>query len=118
MLKLSGVDLTELGNWSTRENCHNITFTELLYFFGIGDCLITVATGPLSDSEADRAGLVPTHAYALLDIRKVQVSLCLHYSNGNRNQRGWKWELERKEMEIGMRMRIGNKGNRNRKERD
>ena len=41
-----------------------------------GDCLITVATGPMSESDADRAGLVPTHAYALLDIRKVLVGLC------------------------------------------
>jgi len=40
-----------------------------------GDCLITVATGPMSESDADRAGLVPTHAYALLDIRKVLVGL-------------------------------------------
>lgn len=27
----------------------------------------------MSESDADRAGLVPTHAYALLDIRKVLV---------------------------------------------
>lgn len=39
-----------------------------------GDVLITVATGEISESEADRAGLVPTHAYALLDIKEVFVS--------------------------------------------
>ena len=26
----------------------------------------------MSDSEADRAGLVPTHAYAMLDIREIK----------------------------------------------
>ena len=35
--------------------------------------LITVATGFLTDSEGERAGLVPTHAYAVLDIRKIKV---------------------------------------------
>ena len=38
-----------------------------------GDVLTTLATGELSDSEADRTGLVPTHAYALLDIKLVLV---------------------------------------------
>ncbi|PRD24301.1 UNVERIFIED_CONTAM: Calpain-7 [Trichonephila clavipes] len=36
-----------------------------------GHVLITVATGPLNESEADRAGLVSTHAYAVLDIKEV-----------------------------------------------
>lgn len=40
-----------------------------------GDVLITVATGEISEAEADRSGLVPTHAYALLDIKEVLVSL-------------------------------------------
>lgn len=35
---------------------------------------MTVATGELSDLDADRTGLVPTHAYAVLDVRKVNVS--------------------------------------------
>ena len=39
----------------------------------VGDVLITAATGPLSDLEADRAGLVPTHAYAVLELRKFKV---------------------------------------------
>ena len=48
--------------------------TNQFFYLTTGDCLITVATGPLSDSDADRAGLVSTHAYALLDMRKIQVS--------------------------------------------
>lgn len=36
-----------------------------------GDALVTVATGDLPESEADRTGLVPTHAYAVLDVRTV-----------------------------------------------
>lgn len=39
-----------------------------------GHCLGTVATGELSDAEAERTGLVPTHAYAVLDVRTVRVS--------------------------------------------
>ncbi len=40
-----------------------------------GDVLITFATGELTDSESDRTGLVPTHAYAMLDIKNVCVRL-------------------------------------------
>ena len=36
-----------------------------------GDVLVTVATGELSDSEAERTGLVATHAYALMDVKFV-----------------------------------------------
>ena len=36
-----------------------------------GDCLITVATGDMSDAEGERLGLVPTHAYAVLQVREV-----------------------------------------------
>lgn len=39
-----------------------------------GDVLVTVATGELSDLDADRTGLVPSHAYAVLDVRKINVS--------------------------------------------
>lgn len=50
-------------------------FRRLIDRFHQGHCLITVATGVMSDAKADRAGLVPTHAYALLDIREAQVLL-------------------------------------------
>lgn len=36
-----------------------------------GDALVTVATGELPESEAERTGLVATHAYAVLDVRTV-----------------------------------------------
>ncbi|GAB6032708.1 calpain 7, variant 2 [Chamberlinius hualienensis] len=47
-------------------------FKKLLDRFHKGDVLVTVATGELSDNEASRAGLVPTHAYAMLDVREVR----------------------------------------------
>lgn len=39
-----------------------------------GRCLITVATGELSDDEGERTGLVATHAYAVLDLKEIDVS--------------------------------------------
>lgn len=36
-----------------------------------GDVLVSVATGELSDADAERSGLVATHAYAVLDVRTV-----------------------------------------------
>ena len=42
----------------------------LLY---VGNALLTVATGELSEGKAERAGLVPTHAYAVLSVVEVQV---------------------------------------------
>lgn len=50
-------------------------FQRLKDRFHKGHCLVTVATGELSEAEADRAGLVPTHAYAMLDVREVKVCL-------------------------------------------
>ncbi|RUP49175.1 hypothetical protein BC936DRAFT_143130 [Jimgerdemannia flammicorona] len=38
-----------------------------------GDALITIATGELTDADADAIGLVPTHAYAVLGRRFLQV---------------------------------------------
>eukprot|EP00095_Tigriopus_kingsejongensis_P008314 snap_masked-scaffold871_size86487-processed-gene-0.13 protein:Tk08314 transcript:snap_masked-scaffold871_size86487-processed-gene-0.13-mRNA-1 annotation:"hypothetical protein DAPPUDRAFT_304374" len=47
------------------------TFKMLFQRFHQGDVLVTLATGDMTQAEADRAGLVATHAYALLDIRQV-----------------------------------------------
>ena len=52
-------------------------FQRILERFHRGHCLVTVATGELRDGDADRAGLVPTHAYAMLDIQLIQVDIQL-----------------------------------------
>ncbi|XP_050298407.1 calpain-7-like [Anthonomus grandis grandis] len=36
-----------------------------------GDVLVSVATGELSESDAERSGLVATHAYAVMDVKTV-----------------------------------------------
>ncbi|KAH6939308.1 hypothetical protein HPB50_016934 [Hyalomma asiaticum] len=47
-------------------------FNKLLDRHQRGDVLVTLATGELSEAEAERSGLVPSHAYAMLDVRQVQ----------------------------------------------
>lgn len=54
-------------------------FKKLYDHFHKGNCLVTLATGNVSDAEADRAGLVSTHAYAMLDIREINVVLSSIY---------------------------------------
>lgn len=76
----SNIDLYALTGWipertSIRPNDpafkKDEVFQKLLSRFHQGDVLVTVATGEMSDADADRAGLVPTHAYAMLDIKEV-----------------------------------------------
>ncbi|XP_060067045.1 calpain-7-like isoform X1 [Ylistrum balloti] len=75
----SSIDLHALTGWiperlalrkKSKEFDRDREFRRILDRFHKGHCLITVATGELSEVEADRAGLVPTHAYAMLDIRE------------------------------------------------
>lgn len=42
--------------------------------FHKGDVLITASTGMMTEAEGEKWGLVPTHAYAVLDIREFKVS--------------------------------------------
>ena len=46
-----------------------------------GDCLITVSTGFMSKADEDRTGLVSTHAYAVLDIRKFGATRLFQVKN-------------------------------------
>lgn len=76
----SNIDLHALTGWiperisidtSDPTFAKDKVFNMLVSKHNKGDVLITVATGEISQAEADRAGLVPTHAYALLDIKEV-----------------------------------------------
>ncbi|KAF8929585.1 calpain 7, partial [Dissophora ornata] len=54
-----------------------------------GVALVTIATGHMADEEADRLGLVPTHAYAVLDLKEVQGLRLLQVKNPWSHKR-WK----------------------------
>ncbi|KAG0197155.1 calpain 7 [Mortierella sp. GBA30] len=54
-----------------------------------GVALVTIATGNMTDAEADRLGLVPTHAYAVLDLKEVQGLRLLQVKNPWSHKR-WK----------------------------
>ncbi|XP_063972972.1 calpain-7-like [Diachasmimorpha longicaudata] len=86
----SNIDLHALTGWiperwAIRPNDPDFNkdrvFTTLLTRIHKGEVLVTVATGELSDSVADRTGLVPTHAYAVLDIRLINNNKLLLLKN-------------------------------------
>ncbi|OZC05742.1 MIT domain protein, partial [Onchocerca flexuosa] len=45
---------------------------QLMFRYHQGHCLITLATGKMDQLTIDRTGLVDAHAYAVLDLRKIQ----------------------------------------------
>ncbi|KXS19717.1 cysteine proteinase, partial [Gonapodya prolifera JEL478] len=74
----SGIDLHALTGWIpehlfVKDTNFNIESTWYRMCDGhkFGDSLITIATGDLKDEEAESLGLVPTHAYAVLDICEI-----------------------------------------------
>jgi calpain-7 len=78
----SNIDLNALTGWIPErlairseylEFNKDTDFERMFERFHSGDCLITLATGALNKAEEQRTGLVPTHAYACLDIRKFKV---------------------------------------------
>ena len=86
----SNIDLHALTGWvpervSIKLDSPDLNINALFdrIFTGLqrGDCLITAATGNMGDMVAERAGLVPTHAYAVLDIRKIQNLKLLQLKN-------------------------------------
>ncbi|KAK7158016.1 hypothetical protein R3I93_009266 [Phoxinus phoxinus] len=57
------------------------TFRMLYQRFHRGDVLVTTATGVMTEEEGDKWGLVPTHAYAVLDIREYKGKRFLQLKN-------------------------------------
>ncbi|XP_053595601.1 calpain-7 [Microplitis demolitor] len=86
----SNIDLHALTGWIP-ERCairlnepdFNIDglFKILLERLHTGNVLATVATAELSDSVSDKTGLVPTHAYAVLDVRLIDGKKLLQLKN-------------------------------------
>ncbi|XP_018915585.2 calpain-7 [Bemisia tabaci] len=86
----SNIDLHALTGWiperaAIRPNEQDFNadalFNTLLTRLHKGDVLVTVATGELSPAEEERTGLVSTHAYAVLDVRKIKNVRLLQLKN-------------------------------------
>ncbi|CAN0179771.1 unnamed protein product [Ectocarpus sp. 6 AP-2014] len=56
-----------LDNYATADR----VWQRLLSAHSFGDCLATIATGEISEAEAESLGLVPSHVYAVLDVKEV-----------------------------------------------
>uniref|UniRef100_A0A8D8STI1 Calpain-7 n=1 Tax=Cacopsylla melanoneura TaxID=428564 RepID=A0A8D8STI1_9HEMI len=102
----SNIDLHALTGWiperlaiRTKDDDFNAdsVFENLFTRLHKGDVLVTVATGDLSPGEEERTGLVSTHAYAVLDVRKVNGLRLLQLKNpwSNVRWRGNYSELDR-----------------------
>lgn len=101
----SNIDLHALTGWIPErisisrgkdEGSVEKEFQKIFERFHKGHCLVTVATGEMSDAEADRAGLVPTHAYAMLDIQFIQGQKLFQLKNPWSHMR-WKGNFSEKD---------------------
>ncbi|KAG9476084.1 hypothetical protein GDO78_002914 [Eleutherodactylus coqui] len=111
----SNIDLHALTGWIPERiamhsdnqsfNKEN-TFRMLYQRFHKGDVLITTATGVMSEEEGEKWGLVPTHAYAVLDIREYKSLRFLQLKNPwshlrwkgrfcEKDERSWTPELQK-----------------------
>ncbi|EFO98566.1 CRE-CLP-2 protein [Caenorhabditis remanei] len=100
----SNIDLNALTGWiperielneSSKANPDAI-FRKLFDRFHRGDCLITLATGKMSEEMQKRSGLVETHAYAVIDIRSVENNRLLKVKNPWTHSR-WKGNFSDKD---------------------
>ncbi|XP_056141890.1 calpain-7 isoform X2 [Lampris incognitus] len=109
----SNIDLHALTGWiperiamhsDNQSFSKDDTFRMLYQRFHRGDVLITTATGVMTEEEGERWGLVPTHAYAVLDIREHKGMRFLQLKNpwshlrwrgrfSERDEKNWTPEL-------------------------
>ncbi|XP_072827436.1 calpain-7 isoform X2 [Vicugna pacos] len=77
----SNIDLHALTGWiperiamhsDSQAFSKDSSFRMLYQRFHKGDVLITASTGVMTEAEGEKWGLVPTHAYAVLDIREFK----------------------------------------------
>lgn len=78
LFKIQNIDLHALTGWipervNLKDWDKRKLFELILTRYAKGDLLVTFATGEFSDAQSERTGLVSTHAYAMLDIKLVQV---------------------------------------------
>ncbi|VDM96021.1 unnamed protein product [Thelazia callipaeda] len=71
-------------------------FDKLFTRYHKGHCLITLATGQMDQMTIDRTGLVDAHAYAVLDLRKIQNKRLLMLKNPWTHLR-WKGRFSEKD---------------------
>jgi calpain-7 len=73
----SGTDLHALTGWIPEriplKELTELDWTRAWQGLHSGKALLSIATGALSEAQTERAGLVPSHAYAALDLREVRL---------------------------------------------
>ncbi|KAG2237583.1 hypothetical protein INT48_004485 [Thamnidium elegans] len=84
----SGIDLHCLTGWipehifiSDKHFVADNVWDRILDGIKYGDVLVTIATGEMTEEEATEQGLVPTHAYAVIDIKNVLGKRLLQVKN-------------------------------------
>ncbi|KAI7894172.1 uncharacterized protein EV154DRAFT_415548 [Mucor mucedo] len=84
----SGIDLHCLTGWipehifiSDKSFVADNVWDRILDGIKYGDVLVTIATGDMTEEEATEQGLVPTHAYAVIDIKQFGSKRLLQVKN-------------------------------------
>ncbi|KDO20424.1 hypothetical protein SPRG_14362 [Saprolegnia parasitica CBS 223.65] len=94
----SGIDLFALTGWIPESlsfvdasgPTSDVIWQRLMSAYNFGDCLITIATGDMPPDSARRVGLVPSHAYAVLNVLETSCGVRLLRVKNPWNRKRWK----------------------------